>query len=172
MAATKGAGGGLNVVHVFGLILALLLAVGAYKWFKGYQVRAELQAEIERSAALRAALDADKAKITVVLRKWDDAIGLANITSRIALAQPVSQMQAVRREMEDLKTNPCFEKGTKQMVGAMNNALFAFEMFAKYPNSTAPSAYFDKMREGFGAANDTLAECYPQPKAAASAPSV
>jgi hypothetical protein len=76
-----------------------------------------------------------KEKILLILIRWDDALKLAGMTSRIALAEPLSQMQAIRRDMEEIKPNDCFIKATNLATKGMNNAIFGFEMFIKYPNS-------------------------------------
>lgn len=61
------------------------------------------------------------------------------MTSRIALAQPIARMMDVRREMSEMKVGECFNKGSAQIVAGMSDAIFAFEMFARFPNNNSAS---------------------------------
>lgn len=104
-----------------------------------------------------------QAEVEAILIKWTDALRLAGMTSRIALAQPLSQMQAIRREMSSVKYDECSDKATKEIVSAMDNALFAFEMFIRYPSNSSASdttaSYLDKSVEGVTAGKARLEEC-------------
>src|SRR3989304_774454 len=41
--------------------------------------------------------------------RWDDAEQLANVTARIALAGPLSDLQSIEREVENLTVPKCLE---------------------------------------------------------------
>jgi len=103
------------------------------------RLEAQQREESARAAELARQTAEHRAKITSILNKWDDAIKLAGMTSRIALAQPLSQMQSVRRELDELRINSCFDGATRKVVSGMNDAIFAFEMFVRFPNNTVAS---------------------------------
>ena len=77
--------------------------------------------------------------IKSTLVKWDDAKNLAGMTARISLAQPISQMQSIRRELSEIRLNDCFNSGADKIVSGMNNAITAFEFFIRFPNSPTAS---------------------------------
>lgn len=133
---------GIGLIHIL-LLLALIAAASVgYKAYENNNRIAEIerqeaqQREEAAHAAELAKITAErKAKITSILNKWNDALKLAGLTPRIALAQPVSQMQAIRRELDELRINECFDGATRKIVTGMNDAIFAFEMFARFPNN-------------------------------------
>lgn len=100
---------------------------------------AQQREEAARQIELAKRTAEQKAKISSILNKWDDALRLAGMTSRIALAQPLSQMQAVRRELDETRTNDCVDGATRKVVAGMNDAIFAFEMFVRFPNNSVAS---------------------------------
>ena len=117
-------------------IIIIFLAVAA-----GFGLNQYLAAATEaKRVQAQAKLDAERKQVANTLVKWTDALELAGMTSRIALAQPISQMQSIRRELESLELDECTKAATKPMIEAMNNALFAFELFVRYPNSSSASS--------------------------------
>ena len=137
---------GIGLLHIIGsLALLVALAVG-FKTYKTSEKKAAMakeeqlrRQEVAQKAEVARVLSGQKDKVTSTLVKWDDALKLAGMTSRVALSQPIAQMQATKREMNELKTNDCFEKSTKSMAAGMSDAIFAFEMFARYPNNESAS---------------------------------
>jgi hypothetical protein len=163
---------GFGVIQIF-LIAILITAVAvSYRVYKNAEKRAELvrqeqlrKQELEKREVLIKKLTEQKNKVHLVLRKWEDAIKLAGMTSRISLPQPLSQMQAIRREMEDLKSNDCLNKATKTMADGMNEAIFAFEMFIKFPSNSSASEttskYLTNSNANISIGMDELEKCIP-----------
>jgi len=114
-----------------------VILISAASWI-GYVRYAASVAEANRIQA-QSRLDAQRKQVSSLLAKWTDALELAGMTSRVALAQPLSQMQGVRRELESLELDSCVKSATGPMVDGMNNAIFAFEMFVRYPNNSSAS---------------------------------
>lgn len=50
------------------------------------------------------------AEVQVLLTHWDDASSVAASTSRIALAAPISELQAIRRDLEGRELPVCMQK--------------------------------------------------------------
>lgn len=153
---------GFGFIQVFLILIVIsALAVG-FRIYKNSEKKAEIArqetlkkqetaAELARQEALKKQEEAHKVELAMriaeqnirvksILNKWDDALKLASMTSRVALAQPLSQMQAVRREMDELKLNDCIDGATRKIVSGMNDAIFAFEMFVRFSNNTVASA--------------------------------
>ena len=95
--------------------------------------------ESTRKLELIRSLNVEKDKVLSIQSRWDDAVKLAGMTSRITLSQSIAQMQAVKREMDELRIDPCFDKSTKAMASGMNDAIFAFELFIRYPSNNSAS---------------------------------
>lgn len=164
---------GIGFVQIF-LVAFLVAAIAVgFRIYKNSEKTAELahqelakKQEIERKAESVKRLNEQKDKVIVVLRKWEDAVKLAGMTSRIALSEPVSQMQAIRREMYDFKNDECFNRATKSMAEGMNDAIFAFEMFIKFPNngsaSESTSKYLDSSNSKVTNALQELNGCAPE----------
>jgi hypothetical protein len=163
---------GIGAIHLI-LILALFLGAGiGYKTYKAHEKKAELaridlmrkEAETQKAEMIKR-LNEQKEKILLVFKRWDDALKLAGMTSRIALAEPVSQMQAVRRDMEELKPNECFKKATKLAVEGMNDAIFGFELFIRFPsNSVASESTTERLKsssDSILSAKQVIDDCIP-----------
>ena len=141
-------------------ILTLVLVIAAcglgFKLYSDHQLK-------QRRATLAETHKKQQAEVDAILVKWKDALSLAGMTSRIALAQPLSQMQSIRREMSAIKYDECSDKATKEIVSGMDNALFAFEMFVRYPSNSSASdttsSYLDKSVTGVAAGKAQLREC-------------
>lgn len=156
---------------VAGIALFVTLAIG-FSVYKTHEKKSELarqellsKEKASRKVALVRGLNAQRDRVFSTLGKWEDALKLAGMTSRIALPQPIAQMQAVKREMDELKTNECFEKSTKSMAAGMNDAIFAFEMFVRFPSnssaSESTSKYLGTSNEKIFAAKQELDACIP-----------
>lgn len=152
---------GVSLSHIIGfmaLLLVVAIGVNVYKNSekKAAIVRQQLlqkeevtrklefqqqsqNTETARKLELSRRLNVEKTKVLSIQSRWDDAVKLAGMTSRIALSQPIAQMQAVKREMDELRINPCFDKSTAAMASGMNDAIFAFEMFVRYPSNNSAS---------------------------------
>lgn len=93
-------------IVAIGAVLALLSGCDAFeKKDKGYS---ELQA---------------------IEKKWEDAVAVAGSTGRIALAQPVSNLQSIRRELEGVKLGKCLmaaKPAYEEHMDLLINAMLQF----------------------------------------------
>lgn len=62
-------------------------------------------------------------------RRWADAERLAMTSSRIALAGPAANMQAIQREVEVIKVPQCVEDAKKQLVALVTKSTEAILQF-------------------------------------------
>ena len=164
---------GVGLLQILLILVVLLSSAIGFNIYKSHEKKAELarqeilqKQEETRKAELIRRLSGQRSTVLAILNKWDDALKLAGITSRIALTQPLSQMQAIKREMEELKTNECLEKATKSATAGMNDAIFAFEMFIKFPNNTvasdATSKSLTNSTDKIQSAKQELEACVPK----------
>lgn len=147
---------GSRGLQLLGVILVVTLSIFGYKYYSKYssdQKDRKVLAELQQQYAL----------VQNLLTKWEDAIRLAGMTPRVAIAPQVAQLQSIHREMERLQTNPCFDKSTTSISKAMNNGIFAFEMFINYSNnstaSEATDSYLKKSQDGIAAGVDQIRGC-------------
>jgi hypothetical protein len=68
----------------------------------------------------------DRAKLDDIMNRWNDNSVVASRTSRIALAPVVKDMQALRREANDLRVTPCLTKAQANMLAGMDSELNAY----------------------------------------------
>lgn len=61
--------------------------------------------------------------------KWNDAVVLANSTSRIALSAPVSSMQEIRRNTDQLSVPSCLELPKNTLIQSMDHMIDGFIFF-------------------------------------------
>jgi hypothetical protein len=129
--------------QILGVVVTVTIIAAATFGAYQYMIRAEEARKLQEQAAQRireqAKIDEETRQVAALIGKWSDAVELAGMTSRIALAQPISQMQAVRRELEGLELGECTSNAAKSVIEGMNDALFAFEMFIRYPNNASAS---------------------------------
>ena len=135
---------GLNYIYLFVAMFVVIAGYFAYKAYQSYSLKAA-KAELARQMIAKQ----DAIKSTLV--KWDDARNLAGMTARISLAQPLSQMQSIRRDLSEIRSNECFNSGADKIVSGMNDAITAFEFFIRFPNSPT--------------ANETTAKYFSQSEA-------
>jgi len=61
--------------------------------------------------------------------EWDDANALANKTARVALSQPVSQLQKIRRDVAALSPPACAQNNQKLLLDYMDAVIDAYLSF-------------------------------------------
>ena len=137
-----------NVLLVWLCCLAIMLG-GGY-WFNkaqksareesaqiAKQKEAKDRADAERNA-LNQKIEDEKKKDVVqaslkavddMLTKWDDAIGVAQVTSRINLATPVTNLQTIKRDTEALIVPPCLNEGKNKLLEAMKTEIEGYMAF-------------------------------------------
>lgn len=61
--------------------------------------------------------------------RWSDAVALANNTSRMALAQPISDMQSIKRDVENTSWEKCSQPAANLLTQAMEKKIDGFILF-------------------------------------------
>lgn len=86
------------------------------------------RAALEKAAAAKSndALATSLKAIDDLMLRWVDTVKVADSTSRAALSGPLTQLQAIRRETQDLAVPPCLAAGRAELVKGMDLIIQAF----------------------------------------------
>ena len=76
-------------------------------------------------------------------REWDDANAVANSTPRSALATQISNLQSVRRRVQDLNTPACGAKMKGHLVSSMDATIDGYIAFLGQKVDTEVNAKFE-----------------------------
>ncbi|MEI2420849.1 hypothetical protein V6O07_11300, partial [Arthrospira platensis SPKY2] len=79
-------------------------------------------------------------RIHAVAERWDDLLRVAQATPRIALAGPVQQMQAIRREAAALPVSSCMQPAKAALLRAMDYRIGQFIEFMRNANANQSAA--------------------------------
>jgi hypothetical protein len=96
--------------------------------------------------------------------RWDDAINLAFSTSRIALADQISNLQDIKRETNNLELPECLHASRSYYVMGMEDSIEGFILFMTEGSEAEISRKFDSADTNFLGASIYLAEiesCLP-----------
>ncbi len=138
---------GLSVLH---FIMIVLIVGGGSIWLMSYNKN---QKEIEQKAvAAKKAAEAEQATIKSLdgihklVKRWDDANTLADSTARVALNNPISDMQSIRREMADLEMPECISKHKDLIIRSMDLTIDGYILFMQNiaPESDDPQTSISK----------------------------
>lgn len=77
-----------------------------------------------------------------ILRRWDEAMVIANESSRINLAEPVATLKTIRDDIQSTDVPGCMEAAKAQLVDSMKWAIQGFTDFMADKNSWREN--FDK----------------------------
>lgn len=124
--------------------------------------RAELEKRVAQEKEQQDALTAANKALDLVLTRWNDATKVAGTTGRIALAAPVSTLQAVRREAEALSVSPCMDPAKALLVSSMQHTIDAFITFMRNKldiGDTLAQPSFEEASKQFAAFTTARAEC-------------
>lgn len=84
--------------------------------------------------------------LNAVARRWDDALHLADSTPRIQLATQISNLQQIRRDVEDQDWPECAQGAQRALVKAMNAAIDGFIAFMTDKPDAEVSGHFSDYR--------------------------
>ncbi len=76
-------------------------------------------------------------KINDLVKKWDDSVILASSTPRINLDGPVSAMQNIKRETEQLIVPFCLERAKSSLLSSMDLRITGFIEFMREHETTS-----------------------------------
>lgn len=78
------------------------------------------------SAQCQAETSAYLARIRPLIAEWKDTFDVAIATSRIALAQPIQEMQRIRRDIAAVSAPQCAQNGATLIVTGLDNLIAEF----------------------------------------------
>ena len=64
-----------------------------------------------------------------ILKEWSDADALANSAPRITMATPIANLQAIRREADQLKPSTCAQNAQTYLIKMMNERINMYLAF-------------------------------------------
>ena len=88
-------------------------------------------------------LEEYNAAVELLLEEWDDAVSIANLTSRVSLPNVLSELQGIRRRTKHLEIQECFEDAHLLLVKYMDFTIEAFMAFLGDEHERAVSQKFD-----------------------------
>lgn len=95
------------------------------------------------------------AQIQSLAREWDDANKLAGQTPRASLSSQISNLQSIRRRVQDLRPLPCTENIQQHLIKAMDSSIQAYLDFLEQRSEAVVSHNMkvsEQELEQFGAA--------------------
>lgn len=131
------------------LLVGMSLLIGASWWYQDHQKTVRV-----REAALRTAQQAQAERVKLekrlvlekkqkdaytqsleafdeLVKRWEDAVRIADSTSRVSLAGPVAKIQEILRDAEKLTPPPCLDGGKKELLSSMTNTVKGFIEFMR-----------------------------------------
>ncbi len=84
-----------------------------------------------------------------VARRFDDAVELAQSTPRVSLAPIVSDLQAIRRDAEDIEVPDCAADAQDALIAYMDSTIDGFRAFLASEADASVNAYFDAASRHF-----------------------
>lgn len=104
-------------------------------------------------------VQSDKEFYADISKKWMDALNLAASTPRIALAQPVKDLQAIHNELSKKETKSyCEAKMKEELVNSYNYAIEGFLGFMRQ-NDFASDGFTSLSKKSQGNANVLIEYC-------------
>jgi len=103
-------------------------------------------------------------RIDRINNKWLSSIELASSTSRIALAVPVSYLQAIRQELYDLVVPVCLDKAKDHLGYSMKFGIDGFLAFMADESDQTIKSQLDLMKDYTGLASteiERIRSCAP-----------
>lgn len=77
-----------------------------------------------------------------ILGRWQDAIEIANSTARVSLDGPVANLQAIRREVDELEAPSCASQAKSALISSMDHVIEGFLTFMQDPDDDRISDEF------------------------------
>ena len=110
-------------------VVAVLVGGAAYNY--NASQNAKRAAAAAAAAADERSYTESLVALTRVMTKFDDAVKIAESTSRISLAAPVGNLQSIMREAEALKVHECLSEAQTIGVKRMNSITEMFLVFMR-----------------------------------------
>lgn len=141
-----------NIFVILLAVIAMLVAAGFYKSHqkerqqqakeqaaaetlaaaekkKREEENAALQERLEQEQKQQDALSKSNKAVDAAYARWIDAVKVAESTSRIALSAPVTTLQSIRRETQELTVAPCMDAAKSALLRSMDTTIEGFFSF-------------------------------------------
>jgi hypothetical protein len=105
-------------------------------------------------------------QVEPLARRWDDANKLAGQTPRMQLAGQIASLQAVRRDVQDLKPPECSKPVQTSLIGAMDATIQGYVDFLSQKSDSTVQASFTLARTQMDAYGAALAAAKGMPPTA------
>jgi hypothetical protein len=99
-----------------------------------------------------------------IVKKWQDAYNIASSTGRIGLAQPVQEMQSIKRETEALEVPKCLTTARDYLASHMNSSVNGFLAFMSQESDAVVQDNFTEANDllsKYTAEMERIADCVP-----------
>ncbi len=96
--------------------------------------------------AYRKEISSDILKLNSIATRFQDINQVAAVSARIALAGPVQQMQAIRREVQSLQTHPCLAPATTALTGLISETTAAYLSFMASSTEAETTQHLDNVK--------------------------
>jgi len=156
---------GFGFLHVFGLVILIAVsAIGFSAYRKAEAKKAELENQRQESVKRLEGFKRVVADINAIKKldsEWGEAVSVAGVTSRIALATPVQKLMEIKRKMEELPATGCSAPVKEAELKKMKATAQSFLEFME--NSAISSymvdSYQTSSREAATIAGEKMTEC-------------
>lgn len=160
-------------------VLVIALAAGAGIIWAGQKhsrppaVEAPEQVESKVEAQMRASYiarkeqyDADVVVLNTLRIRWIDATAVASRAPRMVLAQPVLQLQQIRRDTSEVLLSECPKAASANLVRHMDSTIEGYLLFMSEPNELLIrdplGEELNKAAQAMADFEKALAECTPE----------
>lgn len=126
------------------------------------QERKATEERLAKERAQRDALTSTLKAVDNLVAKWEDATKLASTTARMSLSGPVSSLQSIKREAEQLTVPPCLDQGKVELVKSMSSTEKGYLVFMRNElrlGDVLAQADFDDAAKAMEAFRKSRAEC-------------
>lgn len=132
--------------------------------------RKEFEEKARQATAEKSAYDVTAAKLKDLQKRFSDVFAIASASTRMTLATPVGQMQAISREVAALDVPPCMAIAKEKLGGAIDTTVTAFITFMRNEagEKELPGLLFDRAGALMNEFKEQSGACDPnQPSATA-----
>jgi hypothetical protein len=140
------------ILVIFAVIACVVVVGGAVGWYYFYGPCGKVVTD-----------KADK-KLMEIYSQWLDALKVANSTGRIALSGPITNLQSIRQDTQNLKVPTCLKDAKDTLLESMNNMIDGFLAFAGDEGDSVVQEYFDQAGNNIDTYIDQILEvrkCVP-----------
>jgi hypothetical protein len=95
-------------------------------------------------------------EVSTILARWSDALEIASSTPRVSLANPLAELQTIRREFSAMEPPPCIEGAAQALMRSMDHVVEGFLLFMQQEPESRVNAEFDEAAGDMDAFSDLM----------------